>query len=175
MLHLHSGKLAYNVALDIIKVLTSSNMDSTCLHLSQLDVFWCVSLRDLGDCYPLHILCLSPAPFRLTEVVLIILMLIRNRVRRLAQFYEMLPVAVDAWPFLFLFFIAQIRAAILLLHKLTWPVLQLFKTHSNLAPGNLICPWNSVRSSFYCLCGCFSQESTSNISPGVVTSITVRT
>ena len=84
----------------------------------------------MGDCYPLHILCLSPALFRLTEVVLILLMLIRNRVRRLAQFYEMLPVAVDAWPFLFLFFIAQIRAAILLLHGLTWPVLQLFKTDS---------------------------------------------
>ena len=64
--------------------------------------------------------------------------------RRLAQFYEMLLVAVDAWPFLFLFFIVQIRAAILLLHGLTWPVLQMFKTLSTLAPGNLICPWNSV-------------------------------
>ena len=48
-------------------------------------------LELIGDCYPLHIFYLSPALYRLTEVVLIILTLLTNStVRRLVQGRAML-------------------------------------------------------------------------------------
>ena len=53
--------------------------------------FGTFQLELIGDCYPLHILHLSPALYRLTEVALIILTLpTKSPVRRLVQGRAML-------------------------------------------------------------------------------------
>ena len=62
------------------------NMDSTCLIYSISMHFGTFQLELISVCYPLHILHLSPALYRLTEVALIILTLPTNStVRRLVQ------------------------------------------------------------------------------------------
>ena len=94
--------------------------------------FGTFQLELIGDCYPLHILHLSPALYRLTEVALIILTLPTNStVRRLVQGGAMLVHlrllllmhGLFSITFIF-FFILHSPVAIFLLHGLAWLVVQ---------------------------------------------------
>ena len=93
--------------------------------------FGTFQLELIGDCYPLYILHLSPALYRLTEVALIILTLPTNStVRCLVQGRVMLLhlrlslLMHGLFSITFLFFILHSNVAIFLLHGLTWPVVQ---------------------------------------------------
>lgn len=94
--------------------------------------FGTFQLELIGDCYPLHILHLSPALYRLTEVALIILTLPTNStVRCLVQGRVMLVhlrvlfFMHGLFSLTFVFFNFSLsRCHFLLLHGLTWPVVQ---------------------------------------------------
>ena len=92
--------------------------------------FGTFQLELIGDCYPLHILHLPPAPYGLTEVALIILTLPTNStVRRLVQVHAMLLhlslllLMHGLFSITFVFYFALPRCHYLL-HGLTWLVVQ---------------------------------------------------
>ena len=93
--------------------------------------FGTFQLELIGDCYPLYILHLSPALYRLTEVALIILTLPTNStVRRLVQggamlvHLRLLLLMHGLFSITFIFFILHSPVAIFLLHGLAWLVVQ---------------------------------------------------
>ena len=80
VLNQHSGKKNYNVALDILKGVDIYRPIWTApFYVYPISMhFGTFQLELIGDCYPLHILHLSPALYRLTEVALIIFTLPTN-------------------------------------------------------------------------------------------------
>ena len=93
--------------------------------------FGTFQLELIGVCYPLYILHLSPALYRLTEVALIILTLPTNStVRRLVQggamlvHLRLLLLMHGLFSITFIFFILHSPVAIFLLHGLAWLVVQ---------------------------------------------------